>query len=614
MAVTLRPNEIKLRTQTGEYQSPVVLGDTTVADHVAQVNAAITAKGEETLESIPEDYTELSGEVADLKSALNDDFNTVIGKNLVNPSKLVTGAIQSDGTVATNGTYANYSTSEFIEVESDGNYVFTAYGKSSHTASSLRKLCLLYDADKQSITSSHQNTTGVTSLYIATGTAKYVRVSAETGFDFQLEAGTEATAYAAYTAVVELAKKLGNTPMDQVIEQIDFKMSKIIGSKNLADPSKFTTGAIQSDGTVATNGSWANYKTTDFIPLSPDTDYVISGYYNNALDSQHKLYVLYDANKNADATKFVNQTGVTSLTFNSGSYAYIRFSEMAGISFQIETGTTPSAYSPYELVMNYKLGDVPVDQLAGIFGDKLYGKKWAVCGDSFTDGATATTIDSGLYAGKKYVYPYLIGNRTGMDIVKFFQSGRTLAYPADESFTNSLTCPEAECYYQNIPSTVDYITIYLGINDSHHAGHGSDGEDTTGSIPLGTITDGDNPDDPDDPGTSTYLGAWNVVLTWLIKNRPNAHIGIIVTNGIESNDEYRQGQIAIAKKYGVPYIDLNGDARTPAMLRTSNPDIPQRVKTEIFKKWAVNYGTNNHPNDDAHLYESMFIEEFLRSI
>ena len=70
MAVTLRPNEIKLRTQTGEYQSPVVLGDTTVADHVAQVNAAITAKGEETLESIPEDYTELSGEVADLKSAI----------------------------------------------------------------------------------------------------------------------------------------------------------------------------------------------------------------------------------------------------------------------------------------------------------------------------------------------------------------------------------------------------------------------------------------------------------------------------------------------------------------------------------------------------------------
>ena len=38
----------------------------------------------------------------------------------------------------------------------------------------------------------------------------------------------------------------------------------------------------------------------------------------------------------------------------------------------------------------------------------------------------------------------------------------------DGTFHNSLTDPEADCYYRNIPEDVDYITIYLGINDSHH--------------------------------------------------------------------------------------------------------------------------------------------------
>jgi hypothetical protein len=192
--------------------------------------------------------------------------------------------------------------------------------------------------------------------------------------------------------------------------------------------------------------------------------------------------------------------------------------------------------------------------------------------------------------------------------LQFFDGGRTLAFPAEPgAFVNSLTNPSATYYYQNIPSDADYITIYLGINDEHHSpgSSGGDGEDNTGEIPLGTI---------DDTTTATYLGAWNVVLTWLITNRPNAHIGIIVTNGIANKDSYRQGQIAIAEKYGIPYIDMNGDARTPAMLRTSNPNIDANVKQTLIEKWSVNYPTNLHPNDAAQLFESTFIENFLRSL
>ena len=159
---------------------------------------------------------------------------------------------------------------------------------------------------------------------------------------------------------------------------------------------------------------------------------------------------------------------------------------------------------------------------------------------------------------------------------------------------------------------MDYITIYLGINDSHHApgSTGDDGEDMSGEIPLGTINDTTN---------ATFYGAWNVVIPYLIEKHPFAHIGIIVSNGCDT-EEYREATIAIAKKYGIPYIDLNGDERTPCMIRSKNPNIPQSIRNLRTLAQAIDYdgsitGTpNSHPNKAAHEYESMFIENFLRSL
>lgn len=127
MSVTLRPNEIKLKTQTGEYQSPIVLGDTTIADHVAQVNAAITAKGEETLESIPEDYTELSGEVDDLKSAIKADTGTEYIDSWVNGYRAGTGNASISTPTAQSGR-------RFAKVSCSAGDVFTinASGLSSY--------------------------------------------------------------------------------------------------------------------------------------------------------------------------------------------------------------------------------------------------------------------------------------------------------------------------------------------------------------------------------------------------------------------------------------------------------------------------------------------------
>lgn len=243
-------------------------------------------------------------------------------------------------------------------------------------------------------------------------------------------------------------------------------------------------------------------------------------------------------------------------------------------------------------------------QSMGVAKDVLYGKKWAVAGDSFTSGGwssgTEPTIEDGRYKGEVAVYPYLIANRNNMIIDKHFKGGRTLAQPASGNFSNSFIND-----YQNVASNADYLTIYLGINDSHHRpdATGSDGEDTTGEIPLGEITDN---------VSSSFYGAWNVILSWLIENRPNLKIGIIVSNGCET-DDYRTATIAIANKYGIPYIDLNGDRFTPCMIRSTNTDVASAVKTQRNANWVI-ANNNAHPNEACHKFEATIIENFLRSL
>lgn len=248
---------------------------------------------------------------------------------------------------------------------------------------------------------------------------------------------------------------------------------------------------------------------------------------------------------------------------------------------------------------------VMVKERLGIVNDNILdGKKWAVAGDSFTEGGwssgQAPLLPSGKYAGQKAVYPYIIGNRNNMEIQNIFRAGRTLAHPSDDSFTNTFADN-----YQSIDADADYLTIYLGINDSHHRpdAFDSDGEDTTGEIQIGTITDNT---------TTTFYGAWNVILTWLIENRPNLHIGIIVSNACET-DDYRVATIAIARKYGIPFIDLNGDDRTPCMIRSTNENIPSAIRTQRTTNWRIS-SSNSHPNADCHVYESYIIENFLRTL
>lgn len=541
-------------------------------------------------------------EKTDKAQHVDDLYYVTMSDNLANPSTIVTGSLNNDGTVDSSAT--SYITSDFIEIEENTDYTVSCWATTIKTS---RKHLALYDQDKQYIASSYQNVNSQQYVSFNSGSAKYVRASCgSTNVLFVKKGSAGPSEFVSYNAeyhtdmVVERYKP-GTVQKDSLSASLN---SSIVHTEaaELFDP-----GEVTEDAVIKWNGDTQasdTYNTSGFIPVTAGKSYNISTVRIKA------FYTEADASSFIDGS-YDNTEHATGETFLCAYTGYMRFSF-------VKTATDVSVITVFEGTPTRKieegisLSEYNKEQVQEYVGEGniLYGKKWAVCGDSFTNsGGTGTVMPVGTkYAGQPYTYPWIIGSRQNMDIVKFFDGGRTLAFPAQPgTFANSLTNPSADWYYQNIPADADYITIYLGINDEHHAPSGSqgDGEDTTGEIPLGTISDAT---------TETYLGAWNVVLSWLITNRPNAHIGMIVTNGIAGNDLYRQGQIAIAEKYGIPYIDMNGDARTPAMLRTSNPNIAAAVKAALIQKWAVNPGTNEHPNDAAQLFESTFIENFLRSI
>lgn len=222
----------------------------------------------------------------------------------------------------------------------------------------------------------------------------------------------------------------------------------------------------------------------------------------------------------------------------------------------------------------------------------LWGKKYVSCGDSFTEGdfrndATGTTkFDSGKYKGKNKVYPYYIGMRNNMEVINEAKSGTCMAFNNDGAFSNTR--------YKEIPADADYITFWFGINDWH------------GKIPLGEI---DNNTD-----NTTFYGAWNLVLDYIIKNHPYAKLGIIITN--VASEEYRNAEIAIAKKFGIPYLDMMGDYQVPVIFGR-NADMGLSPEIEAFRKekfYVSNDPLNDHPNQYAHEYQSYFIENWLRSL
>lgn len=335
--------------------------------------------------------------------------------------------------------------------------------------------------------------------------------------------------------------------------------------------------------------------TSDFIRFTSDS---VLTYSRRTGVSCSRMNYCYDINK-----RYLGKIIASSI--NDAKTRY-EDAELFRVSITDITGATVSAENINNIVNFYGTAKIVIDgyetrleniekEIGGFFyQDPLKGKKWYACGDSFTEGVTDGRItQDGPYKGYKCVYPYFIGNRTGMDVHNIAVSGSSMTYDSETSTaTNCFSYPSTGKYL-SIPSDADYITLKFGINDdpSHK------------NMPLGTISDNTN---------TTLYGAWNVVIAHLLSACPHAKIGIIVTNG--ANEAYSKAGKDIAERWGLGYLDENFDYKVPLLIRvTGKPNVSSVAKDIVQEKMRVSEN-NTHPNDWAHEYESTIVEAWLRSL
>ena len=387
-------------------------------------------------------------------------------------------------------------------------------------------------------------------------------------------------------------------------------------SPNLYDDSKKNVGIVYNNGTL--DSSFSNYYYSDYIDVSEHTGETLFFSVFNKEPWSVRFVSAYDENK-APLPLFGAERVGTYQISSEAKYVRLSWPNTITADKQVEFGGI-TQYKPY----GAKQIGLDVEQISGIVSktvaqelaktNVLYGKKWWACGDSFTEWTTEqydrseypniTSVNGYTYKS----YPFWIGARNNMVVHNYAVSGQTMAYPTvrDDGTPSNFKNAFSNELYKNIPNDVDYITLWFGINDSHHrpGSGGGDGESNEGVVTLGTITDTD---------TNTFYGAWNTVMQYLIENHPYAKIGIICTNGAET-DEYALAELEIAKKWGVSFLDLNGNYEVPLMHRVNGKPLVCEKANELRKSafWASD--VNGHPNVQAQKYQSTFIENWLRSL
>lgn len=375
-----------------------------------------------------------------------------------------------------------------------------------------------------------------------------------------------------------------------MIQRIPSKNHNTRGN-NLANPYFAIEGYVQDQNSSYYYVPSASYLTYMPIKMSKGVKYHISNF---------RKFFMYDNNLRYIDNSYENGSN-ESKTFTAPSDGYFVVSARPSDNVMINSGDDALSYEAYVEVMPPYVQIQNVDNLSSIVvtgNDILSNKSYVALGDSFTHGDFSHApqddyhITSGRYSGQLKVYPYIIGNRTNMTITNLAQNGMTMCKISDD-WTNYIS----DGVLAQIPENPDYITIKIGINDN---------PDHRNS-PLGTINDSTN---------ETFYGSYNRVMNYLISHFPNAKIGIIISNGQTSMD-FINAEIAIAKKFGVPYLNETTDDQVPLLIRTMRTDVADSIKNARNNEWFVSTTSgseNKHPNAKCHVYESTIVENFLRRL
>ena len=170
---------------------------------------------------------------------------------------------------------------------------------------------------------------GEMSLY-----SQYVECS-DVKFKIQVEEGSQSSAYEKYQ---------GN----------DYEINL---GKNLLDVSTITNSFLNiNNGTTSSNTNW---RTSDFIPITPNTTYTLSWTSDNSYFQANVVY--YNDSNTYISGQSLNKNNAYSNTFTTpNNTQYVRIAYSVNVSgnpvtrdnIQLEKGSQPSSYSPYKTPIN----------------------------------------------------------------------------------------------------------------------------------------------------------------------------------------------------------------------------------------------------------------------
>ena len=292
------------------------------------------------MNNIENGIKDVEGVATSLKEDITTIRKVVPGANLCDYSNHVVGAIQADGTVATNGVWGDQLCGDFFEIEGGKTYYYEQF-VNGVTANN-RKNYLFYDSEKQPITSSYGSATDHITTITAPSNAVYCRISWYKICNpvFSASQTPEFIPYEEYYVNKLLLEVDGqNVTADQLSESLVQKEYK--QSKNLIDPSVLAVGKfMDAGGGLADN---ANYSTTGFIPVIAGQKITVS--------PRLRASLFFDSSKNAITASYNNTYTGNPGTFTASVDGYFRASVFTeDTSFvQAEYGENVTPYTPYEI-------------------------------------------------------------------------------------------------------------------------------------------------------------------------------------------------------------------------------------------------------------------------
>lgn len=433
--------------------------------------AAIEKKGKDTLATIPDDYTQVSNAVSQLKEATAKLKDGKISKFYASSQGNTNLPDSDDGRIMDLKLYGKseqkqYSGKNLLEdgsLKSDdkGKIEYISAGKIKVTSSistwysAITNMLYLTPNTNYVLSAKCDSSNGRITCNSVVGSGTDIKCafltdsdglatiailcryeSAETQFiysDLQLEKGSTATAYEPYVGGIPSP----NPEYPQEIKSV-VKPSVKVRGKNLV-------GELMVGVIGASTGNYydddTTWRVTDYIRVIPGEKYSLQ----NAAPGAEKWY--YDADKKAIGS-MPTGSNITVTIPNSVTYMRVSCKTESKDKFQIELGSTVTAYEPYTeqtVTLPYTLNAIPVTS----------GGNVTIDGQQYV--ADYVDVERGKLV--KWIYHYHLDSAQYSEIKRYYLTGYDIITGVARDTSQSQLCREFYDTGTNSKGSQPYINV-----------------------------------------------------------------------------------------------------------------------------------------------------------